>query len=149
MNSPSSSNGSSVADQDLCDLVESITHTPLVQPSIKDTIEYVLAEVSQLKRKQAMIQEQMESKAKEVQGLRETLLVVGGALQGMQHIHQFITREQAAETACATAGRPSTAAGSGAQVAGAVGGTGPSSAPACATTPTPASGGPALAPTPI
>lgn len=143
MNSPSSSdsNGSAIADQDLCDLVESITHTPLVQPSVKDTIEYVLSEVSHLKRKQAMIQEQMESKAKEVQGLRETLLVVGGALQGMQHIHQFMTREEATETACATAARPSTAAGAG---------TGPSSAPACPTTPMPASsGGPAPAPTPI
>lgn len=102
MNSPSSATGSAAADQDLCDLVESITHTPLLQPSVKDTIEYVQSEVTHLKRKQAMIQEQMECKAKEVQGLRETLLVVGGALQGMQHIHQFMTREEATETACGT-----------------------------------------------
>lgn len=118
MNSPSSSNGSAAADQDLCDLVESITQTPLLQPSVKDTIEYVQAEVTHLKRKQAMIQEQMDCKAKEVQGLRETLLVVGGALQGMQHIHQFMTREGATETACGTAGahRPA----------------GPGAVPACA-----------------
>ena len=56
----------------------------------KHTMEYVKEEIENLKRKQTMIQEQIEAKNKEVHTLRETLLVVNGALQGLQHIQNFM-----------------------------------------------------------
>lgn len=58
------------------------------------TFEYVTEEIENLKRKQSMIQEQIEAKNKEIHSLRETLLVVNGALQGLQHIHTFMADKE-------------------------------------------------------
>ena len=52
--------------------------------------EYVLAEIKNLQQKQASVQADLDAKLKETQALRETLLVMSGAIQGLQHIHQFI-----------------------------------------------------------
>jgi hypothetical protein len=106
MDSPTRSDTS--VDQDLSNIVDTITSagkpTTPSQPSVDATVDYVLAEVNSLKRKQVMIQEQMETKTKEMQGLRETLLVMSGAVQGLQHIHQFMTKkEEVTEPFCASA----------------------------------------------
>ena len=47
-----------------------------------ETLDYVTAELDNINRKQALIQQQIEGKNKEIATLRETLLVVSGALQG-------------------------------------------------------------------
>jgi phage/plasmid primase-like uncharacterized protein len=91
-------------DPELSDLVESfqklqkgMAHASSDQNGAavnKHTFEYVTEEIENLKRKQSMIQEQIEAKNKEVHSLRETLLVVNGALQGLQHIHTFMVDKE-------------------------------------------------------
>lgn len=87
-------------DSELSDLVESfqklIPSAPPKGPSSPETLVYVSTEMENLKRRQGMVQEQIESKKKDIASLRETLLVVSGALQGLQHVRAFIATEEAA-----------------------------------------------------
>lgn len=87
-------------DSELSELVETfqkIQHSlpsAIKAPTNPETLEYVAAELDNIHRKQALIQQQIEGKNKEIATLRETLLVVSGALQGLQHIHKFMTKEE-------------------------------------------------------
>lgn len=93
-------------DPELSDLVETfqklqkgMSHPPSSQNDISSsvnnhTLEYVKEEIENLKRKQNVIQEQIEAKNKEIHSLRETLLVVNGALQGLHHIHTFMVDKE-------------------------------------------------------
>ena len=86
-------------DSELSELVETfqkIQHSlpsTMKGPTNPETLDYVTAELDNINRKQALIQQQIEGKNKEIATLRETLLVVSGALQGLQHIHKFMTKE--------------------------------------------------------
>jgi uncharacterized protein YlxW (UPF0749 family) len=65
-------------------------------PSIADKVNvYLEKEIESLRAKQATIQEEIDKKNKEASTLRETLLVVNGALQGIQHVKSFILGEEA------------------------------------------------------
>lgn len=86
-------------DAELSELVENFEkmkhqHQPpraaLPASSAQPTLDYVHGEIENLRKKQALVQEQIDTKTKEVHTLRETLLVVNGALQGMEHIRDFI-----------------------------------------------------------
>ncbi len=67
---------------------------PSVQPSFAAKVAaYVEKEVETLRARQTVIQEEIERKTKETVTLRETLLVVNGALQGIQHVRAFILGE--------------------------------------------------------
>lgn len=86
-------------DAELTELVESLQKiqavqrpAPQVDPAFERTLQYVNGEIASLRGKQATIQEQIEKKNKEIATLRETLLIVNGALQGMQHIHSFMNQ---------------------------------------------------------
>lgn len=92
-------------DPELSDLVESFqklqkgalsSETTVSVPSgtTEHTLRYAAEEIDNLKRKQGTIQEQIDTKNKEIHTLRETLLVVNGALQGMQHIQNFIMDQE-------------------------------------------------------
>lgn len=48
--------------------------------------DYLLSENRMLQDRQRHLQEQLQNKAKEMQGIRETILVVSGALQAIQHV---------------------------------------------------------------
>ncbi len=63
---------------------------PPVVP-VDKMVEYTAVEMNNLKKKQAALQEAIETKTKEVANLRETLLVVNGAVQGIQHVQTFIS----------------------------------------------------------
>ena len=95
-------------DAELSELVEKfqkIQHSlpsAFKGPGSPETLQYVMTEIENLTRKQAMIQQQIEGKNKEIQTLRETLLVVSGALQGLQHIHKFMTKEGADASSSST-----------------------------------------------
>ena len=78
-----------------------IMETPSVSFE-KKVGDFVLTEVGNLKQKQAEIQKEIEKKNTEAATLRETLLVVNGALQGVQHVHDYITREAAAPSSIET-----------------------------------------------
>jgi hypothetical protein len=62
-------------------------------PTAKETLDYVGREIENLKGKQTTIQEHIEVKNKEIRSLRDTLLVVNGALQGLQHINHFMSEK--------------------------------------------------------
>lgn len=87
-------------DAELTELVESLQKIQAVQrpqsqsdgPAFERTFQYVSNEVESLRTKQASIQEQIDKKNREVVSLRETLLVVNGALQGLQHIYKFMSQ---------------------------------------------------------
>ena len=51
---------------------------------------YIDNEVQQLLTRQKHIQESIQNKNKEITSLRETLLVVSGALQGLQHVQAYV-----------------------------------------------------------
>lgn len=70
---------------------------PVVQPpSFPDKVNaYLEKEMENLRTKQTTIQGEIDKKAKETATLRETLLVVNGALQGIQHVRSFILEEGA------------------------------------------------------
>lgn len=64
-------------------------------PSLVDKIaDYASLEMENLKKKQAKLQEGIETKTKELATMRETLLVVSGAIQGIQHVHTFISDQR-------------------------------------------------------
>jgi hypothetical protein len=96
---PSSPKHTEEPDSELSELVETfqkIQHSlpsTAKGPTSPETLDYVTAELDNIQRKQALIQQQIEGKNKEIVTLRETLLVVSGALQGLQHIHKFMTKE--------------------------------------------------------
>lgn len=99
-------------DAELSELVESLQKIQAIQhqalpSSAEKTLEHVVTEIDNLRSKQAMIQEQIDKKKNEMSALRETLLVVNGALQGLQHVQQFMTQE-AAPAASASPPEPST-----------------------------------------
>jgi hypothetical protein len=84
-------------DAELSELVENFEKMKQQQqqqrphgPSPLATLEYVRGEVENLRKKQALVQEQIDAKTKEIHALRETLLVVNGALQGLEHIQEFM-----------------------------------------------------------
>jgi uncharacterized protein YoxC len=60
-------------------------------PSTPETLEYLKTEIGKLTEKQHTIQAQIDSKTNEIVTLRQTLLVVSGALQGLQHVHSFMS----------------------------------------------------------
>lgn len=62
------------------------------------TLDYVKGEIENLRKKQALVQEQMDAKTKELHQLRETLLVVNGALQGLEHIQEFMVDDESASS---------------------------------------------------
>ncbi len=55
---------------------------------------YLTKEVDMLEKRQQAAQEAIEAKAKELQGLRENMLVISGALQGVQHIKAYLDQQQ-------------------------------------------------------
>jgi hypothetical protein len=48
--------------------------------------DYLVNESRQLIERQKALQEQLQAKSKEMQSIRETILVVSGALQAVEHI---------------------------------------------------------------
>lgn len=56
--------------------------------------EYLTNEIEVLEKRQLAAQEAVEAKAKELQSLRENLLVVSGALQGVQHVKRHVHQQQ-------------------------------------------------------
>ncbi len=62
--------------------------------SSEETLAYLTAEIQTLKAKQKTIQESLQNKGKELQVMRETLLVVSGALQGLQHVLGYIEHKE-------------------------------------------------------
>ena len=95
MDPPRSPRSEEGPDAELSNLVESLQKIQAAKAapprSKPETVDYVSGELENLKRKQAMIQEQMDTKTREIATLRETLLVVNGAVQGLQHIHKYLT----------------------------------------------------------
>lgn len=84
--------------EDLKELVENLDKIQAVQapPSFHDKVNaYLEKEIENLRKKQGTIQEEIDKKNKEAATLRETLLVVNGALQGMQHVQSYVTQEAA------------------------------------------------------
>ena len=78
---------------DLVDTFQKLQHSlPSTHgPSTPETLEYVATEIRNLTEKHAQIQEKIDSKTNEIASLRQTLLVVSGALQGLQHVHAFMS----------------------------------------------------------
>lgn len=48
--------------------------------------EYITNEYKMLVQKQNSLQQELQVKAKEIQSIRETILVVSGAMQALQHV---------------------------------------------------------------
>ena len=90
---------------ELVDTFQKLQHSKpfMTAPTNPETLAYVTAEMESLTRKQGLIQQQIEGKSKEIVTLRETLLVVSGALQGLQHIHKFMTKEAVESSSSTTA----------------------------------------------
>lgn len=110
-------------DSELSELVESFQKfipAPSVVtqgPTTPETLAYLTTEMQNLKRRQTVIQEQIEGKNNEIVSLRETLLVVSGALQGLQHIHTFMMKEEtAASSSSDAAGAAASSGGAAAAV---------------------------------
>jgi len=100
MTSKASKNSSTKApvesDSELSELVDTfqkLQHSlPSTHgPSTAETLEHLVAEIRKLTEKQQFIQEQIDSKTNEIATFRQTLLVVSGALQGLQHVHTFMS----------------------------------------------------------
>lgn len=84
---------------DLKDLVESLDKIKAIETPLsfqQKMAAYIDGELQNLKNKQADIQRDIETKNKEATLLRETLLVVNGALQGVEHIQRYLTRAEEA-----------------------------------------------------
>jgi hypothetical protein len=60
-------------------------------PGVSEAQEYAQQEVEALRKRQAAIHEQVEAKTKEIGQLRETLLVLAGAVQGLEHMRKFMS----------------------------------------------------------
>lgn len=74
-------------------LREPVDETP---PSPYDAIlGYLRKETSALQARQTALQETLQAKTREMQTTRETLLVISGALQGLQHVQTFLAEQQA------------------------------------------------------
>jgi hypothetical protein len=78
---------------DLVDTFQKLQHSlPSTHgPSTPETLEYLTGEIGKLTEKQALIQQQIDGKTNDIVSLRQTLLVVSGALQGLQHVHTFMS----------------------------------------------------------
>ena len=63
------------------------------QISIAKFQAYLAMEAEVLEKRQQAAQETIEAKAKELQGLRENMLVISGALQGVQHIKAYLDQQ--------------------------------------------------------
>lgn len=62
------------------------------------SIAHIDSEVAALEAKSKGIQEEMQAKTKELATLKETLLVVSGALQGLGHMRQYFDGERRSES---------------------------------------------------
>lgn len=62
------------------------------------SIAHIDSEVAALEAKSKGIQEEMQTKTKELATLKETLLVVSGALQGLGHMRQYFDGERRSGT---------------------------------------------------
>jgi uncharacterized protein YoxC len=80
----------------LLEALKAAAPAPVVSetPSISEFLE---TEVKALQVRQRQIQDDLQEKTREAQTLRETLLVVSGALQAVQHVAQHVkTRDEIA-----------------------------------------------------
>lgn len=76
----------------LLEALKASSSTAIEPPSITDFLD---SELKALQVRQRQIQDDLQEKTREVQSLRETLLVVSGALQAVQHVaHHVKTRDE-------------------------------------------------------
>lgn len=81
--------------EDFNELVESLDKIHPVEPSFHEKITaYLEKEMQNLQEKQGNIKKEIDQKNKDVAVLRETLLVVNGALQGIQHVHAYVNQAE-------------------------------------------------------